>query len=94
MIRASLPATPVTIPVDDHEWLAGDLVVPPAAQGLVLFAHGSGSSRNSPRNQRVAAQLNERRLATLLVDLLTPAEDRIDAQTAFFRLTLRGWRRV
>lgn len=54
--------------------LAGDLVVPAAAQGLVVFAHGSGSSRLSPRNQYVAGVLQSHRLGTLLLDLLTEAE--------------------
>jgi putative phosphoribosyl transferase len=52
-----------------------DLLVPERAAGVVLFAHGSGSSRHSPRNKYVAAQLREARLATLLIDLLTPGED-------------------
>ncbi|WP_433790528.1 dienelactone hydrolase family protein [Actinoplanes sp. CA-252034] len=52
--------------------LDGDLTLPEHATGLVLFAHGSGSSRHSPRNQAVAAELNRHGLATLLVDLLTP----------------------
>lgn len=54
-----------------------DLLVPPGAEGVVLFAHGSGSSRHSPRNKFVAAQLREARLATLLIDLLTPQEDEV-----------------
>ena len=54
--------------------LEGDLNVPEGAQGLVLFAHGSGSSRLSPRNRQVAAILNERGLGTVLFDLLTDAE--------------------
>ncbi len=54
----------------------GDLALPPDPRGVVLFAHGSGSSRHSPRNRFVAAQLNAADLATLLVDLLTPEEDR------------------
>jgi putative phosphoribosyl transferase len=56
--------------------LEGMLEIPPAAQGVVLFAHGSGSSRHSPRNNFVAARLREQGLATLLIDLLTPEEDR------------------
>ncbi len=52
-----------------------DLLVPERAAGVVLFAHGSGSSRHSPRNKYVAAQLREARLGTLLIDLLTPGED-------------------
>ncbi len=61
--------------------LEGDLVIPPDAGGLVLFAHGSGSSRHSPRNRFVASQLQERGLATLLFDLLTPEEDEEDRVT-------------
>jgi putative phosphoribosyl transferase len=56
--------------------LEGMLEMPPAAQGVVLFAHGSGSSRHSPRNNFVAAQLRKAGLATLLIDLLTVDEDR------------------
>ena len=55
--------------------LAGDLSIPPTATGLVLFVHGSGSSRLSPRNVQVAAELSRAGLGTLLFDLLTPAED-------------------
>ena len=57
------------------------LVVPPAARGLVVFAHGSGSSRFSPRNRFVAGVLEEAGLATLLVDLLTTAEEMVDLRT-------------
>src|SRR5258706_604904 len=56
----------------DGVGLEGDLSIPEGALALVLFAHGSGSSRFSPRNRYVARQLNKRRLATLLLDLLTP----------------------
>ncbi|MFN3566720.1 MAG: dienelactone hydrolase family protein [Burkholderiaceae bacterium] len=59
----------------DAVTLPGDLALPAAARGLVLFAHGSGSSRLSPRNRYVAGVLNEAGLATLLFDLLTAAED-------------------
>ena len=61
--------------------LAGTLSIPDAARGLVVFAHGSGSSRLSPRNRRVAAALEARGLATLLFDLLTAEEERTDADT-------------
>lgn len=57
-------------------WLDGDLDVPADARGVVLFAHGSGSSRHSPRNRAVADALRRRGFATLLFDLLTPEEDR------------------
>jgi pimeloyl-ACP methyl ester carboxylesterase len=56
--------------------LDADVVVPHGAVGVVLFAHGSGSSRRSPRNRAVAAALNDRALGTVLMDLLTPTEDR------------------
>lgn len=55
--------------------LAGDLAWPPSPRAVVIFAHGTGSSRRSPRNRRVAQALNERGIATLLFDLLTPQED-------------------
>ena len=63
----------------------GDLVVPPLAEGVVLFAHGSGSSRFSPRNRAVAVELNSAGFATLLLDLLTPSEERWDVTTAALR---------
>ena len=65
--------------------LEGDLSLPEAARGLVLFAHGSGSSRLSPRNRHVARLLNEAKLATLLLDLLTSDEEAIDLRTAHLR---------
>jgi len=58
--------------------LAGTFGFPTGARGLVLFAHGSGSSRHSPRNRHVAQMLHDRGLATLLLDLLTPDEEYID----------------
>ncbi|MFB6625167.1 phosphoribosyltransferase family protein [Streptomyces sp. NPDC056374] len=64
----------VRIPVADGVALAGRLAVPEGATGIVLFAHGSGSSRHSPRNRAVAGALNRARLGTLLFDLLTEAE--------------------
>lgn len=66
---------PVRIPVGNIV-LEGDLTVPPLPRGLVVFVHGSGSSRHSPRNRFVATAMNQRGLATLLFDLLTPEEDR------------------
>ena len=65
--------------------LDGDLVVPAGAAGVVLFAHGSGSSRHSPRNRWVAAALRRAGLATLLLDLLTPSEEERDRATAELR---------
>ncbi len=69
--------------------LDGTLTVPADAAGLVLFVHGSGSSRHSPRNQFVARTLNEAGLATLLFDLLTPAEERDDWATRQYRFDIR-----
>ncbi len=68
--------------------LRGDLVVPGDPVGLVAFAHGSGSSRLSPRNRYVAGEFQAAGLATLLLDLLTPEEERIDAQTAQLRFDI------
>ena len=68
--------------------LDADLAVPRHARGLVVFAHGSGSSRHSPRNRYVATVLNEGGLATLLLDLLTPDEEREDAATAHLRFDI------
>ena len=80
-------AREVEIPVG-HSWLTGDLMIPADASGLVLFAHGSGSSRNSPRNQSVAHTLREAGVGTLLLDLLTPEEELVDAQTARLRFDI------
>jgi dienelactone hydrolase len=77
----------VAIPVDSIR-LEGDLSVPTAASGAVLFAHGSGSSRRSPRNRYVADLLNESGLATLLMDLLTEDEQEVDLQTAQLRFDI------
>lgn len=71
----------VIIPVDSVN-LGGELVVPPAATGIVLFAHGSGSSRFSPRNTFVAGVLQQQGIATLMFDLLTPIEE-LDYATRF-----------
>ena len=65
--------------------LEGNLTVPQGAKGIVLFAHGSGSSRRSPRNRFVARQLSDRGLATLLIDLLTSEEEAVDLRTARLR---------
>jgi putative phosphoribosyl transferase len=68
--------------------LEGALRMPEGATGLVLFAHGSGSSRHSPRNRYVAQALNEGGLATLLIDLLTSAEEHEDDRTARLRFDI------
>jgi dienelactone hydrolase len=79
--------TPVTVPVDGQS-LSGDLTMPLNPQGIVLFAHGSGSSRHSSRNRYVARMLEHSGLATLLIDLLTPEEEVIDDQTAEYRFDI------
>jgi len=68
--------------------LEGNLTIVDGAIGLVLFAHGSGSSRHSPRNQFVARTLNNARLTTLLFDLLTPEEEAIDLRTREHRFNI------
>jgi dienelactone hydrolase len=68
--------------------LVGDLAVPGEARGLVVFAHGSGSSRSSPRNRFVAGMLQQAGLATLLVDLLTVREERMDQETMEWRFNI------
>jgi putative phosphoribosyl transferase len=72
----------------DEVSLAGDLAVPDGATGVVLFAHGSGSGRHSPRNRFVADRLQDAGLATLLIDLLTEAEERADARTGHLRFDI------
>src|SRR5256885_5503044 len=75
------------IPVADVV-LDADVVIPEAARGLVVFAHGSGSGRHSPRNRYVAGELQRAGLGTVLADLLTPEEERVDAGTAEFRFDI------
>ena len=77
----------VTIALPDAV-LQGDLTVPRGATGIVAFAHGSGSGRHSPRNHFVAQKLNEAGLATLLMDLLTEEEERVDDVTAELRFDI------
>jgi len=73
---------------DGADMLDADLHLPENARGLVIFAHGSGSSRFSSRNRQVAESLNNGHVATLLLDLLTPAEERIDVRTAEYRFDI------
>jgi len=79
--------TDVKIPMDDMI-LLGDLDIPANAIGLVLFVHGSGSSRFSPRNQYVAKVLQKSKLATLLFDLLSEEEERVDMVTGELRFNI------
>jgi putative phosphoribosyl transferase len=68
--------------------LPGTLTIPPGARGLIVFAHGSGSSRHSPRNRYVAGVLQQAGLATLLFDLLTAEEEKVDVHTAHLRFDI------
>jgi pimeloyl-ACP methyl ester carboxylesterase len=74
--------------VTDTVTLEGNLTVPAGAPGIVLFAHGSGSSRHSPRNRFVAEQLQSAGFATLLIDLFTVAEEQIDRSTGELRFNI------
>ena len=71
-----------------HATLGGNLTTVDKAKGVILFAHGSGSSRHSPRNQFVARTLNDAGLATLLFDLLTPEEESVDIHTREHRFDI------
>jgi putative phosphoribosyl transferase len=82
--ETTITTTAVVVPIGGA-WLEGDLGMPPGARGLIVFAHGSGSSRQSPRNRAVARAFERRGLATLLIDLLTPEEEHIDRYTAQYR---------
>lgn len=79
-LNLKIPAAGVT--------LTGDLSIPENARGLVIFAHGSGSSRLSPRNRRVAESLQHAGLGTLLLDLLTPGEEVVDTVSAHHRFEI------
>lgn len=83
----NLPAHTVAVSTGSLE-LEGDLVIPIGARGIVLFAHGSGSSRHSPRNRYVANVLQQKRLATLLLDLLTADEEVVDQRTRQLRFDM------
>jgi putative phosphoribosyl transferase len=78
---------PITIPLGQTR-LEGDLTVPDASRGIVLFAHGAGSSRHSPRNRYVAAALADAGFATLLMDLLTLEEEQVDGRTGELRFDI------
>ena len=85
---SEIARTAVKIPLGQIN-LAADVAVPARALGLVVFAHGSGSGRHSPRNRHVAAVLNQGEVATILIDLLTEQEESLDIQTAELRFDIR-----
>ncbi len=78
----------IQIPISKKGSLEGDLQIPQGAKGIVLFAHGSGSSRHSPRNQLVAKLLQKGGVGTLLIDLLTKEEEAIDELTGQIRFDI------
>ncbi|MGH8023711.1 MAG: dienelactone hydrolase family protein [Limisphaerales bacterium] len=86
-LETKIHESAVSIPVGEKR-LPGELAVPAGAAGVVIFAHGSGSSRRSPRNRSVAQALQENGLATLLFDLLTEAEEREERDTAHLRFDI------
>jgi putative phosphoribosyl transferase len=86
-VNRSPEGTLVRVPAGDVT-LEGNLAVASDAAGIVMFAHGSGSSRHSPRNRAVARALREGGLATLLLDLLTPDEERVDEATGELRFDI------
>jgi putative phosphoribosyl transferase len=79
---AALKSTAIRISIGHEVWLDADVTTPPDATGVVVFAHGSGSSRHSPRNRFVATELNVLRMATVLADLLTAGEEQVDDRRA------------
>ena len=81
-------ATSVKIDLQEDIDLKGDLTIPSGATGIVLFAHGSGSSRYSERNRYVARELYKENLGTLLLDLLTEKEERFDSNTGHLRFDI------
>ncbi len=80
--------SPIRIPVTKNAAIEGNLTIPPNTTAVVTFAHGSGSSRFSPRNQYVAKTFNDNGFATLLIDLLTSQEEETDMSTAEYRFNI------
>ena len=89
---STLTGNPVTtairIPIGGRTWLDADIAMPPHARSVVLFAHGSGSSRHSGRNRYVASELNLRQIATVLADLLTAEEEQVDERSGALRFDI------
>lgn len=84
-----VPGEPLTValrlPVGERTWLHADVYTPPRAKALVLLAHGAGSSRHSPGNHRVAFALDKQQMATVVADLLTDDEEKLDRRTGALR---------
>ena len=83
----TIKSRPISIPVD-ATGIQGDLNMPEGSTAIVVFAHGSGSSRHSSRNKYVAQALNDAGIATLLIDLLTADEEAVDLETAHLRFNI------
>lgn len=77
--------TAIRLPIGERTWLHADIYTPPRAKALVLFAHGSGSSRHSPSNHRLAFALDKQQIATVVADLLTDDEEKLDQHTGALR---------
>jgi putative phosphoribosyl transferase len=86
-MKPMVEAQPILIPVSKGV-IEGDLTVPVGSHSTVIFAHGSGSSRHSPRNKSVAEILNDCGISTLLLDLLTPQEEEVDRRTSHLRFDI------
>src|SRR4029453_16075815 len=86
-MKRSIEPMVLSIPVREHT-IHGDLSLPRDTEAAVIFAHGSGSSRYSPRNRSVASVLQQSGFATLLVDLLTTKEEQVDQQTLEYRFNI------
>lgn len=87
-MTAQLKTAAIRIPIGGRTWLDADIATPPDAKGLVLFAHGSGSGRHSPRNRYVASEFNFSQMATVLADLLTEEEEKVDDRTGALRFDI------
>ena len=87
-LTAHLKTTAIRIPIGGSLWLDADVATPADAKGVILFAHGSGSGRHSPRSRYVAWELNSHRFATVLADLLTPEEEELDERSRALRFDI------
>src|SRR2546430_11288921 len=86
-MKSNIESHSFSIPIK-RDSIYGDLNIPLGSRSVILFAHGSGSSRHSPRNKYVAEVLNQAGFSTLLLDLLTADEERIDQQIAHLRFDI------
>jgi len=87
-LTAECSPTAIRIPIGGRTVLEADIAMPPDARGVVLFAHGSGSGRHSPRNRTVASRLNALQIATVLADLLTAEEEELDELSGAWRFDI------